>query len=74
MSRIIIDDETAQHPLTPDEAYDPGYWRHRAEQAREASREAYDDDDLAAQLRRIAVDCDRLAERAAAILLADEAA
>jgi hypothetical protein len=73
MSRIIIDDDTAQHPLTPDEAYNPSYWRQRAEQAWEAARAACDGD-IALRLNRIAADYERLAERAAAILLADEAA
>lgn len=73
MSRIMIDDETAQHPLTPDEAYNPGYWRRRAEQAWQSASEACDGD-MALRLKRIAADYDRLAERAAAILLADEAA
>ncbi len=72
-SNHIFDDETAQHPLTPDEVYSPVYWRAMAEQVLlRACEEA--DDVVVAQLMRIAADYHRLAERAAAILIADEAA
>lgn len=73
MSNHIFDDETAQHPLTPDEAYSPVYWRAMAEQVLlRACEEA--DHVVVAQLRRIAADYHRLAERAAAILRDDQAA
>jgi hypothetical protein len=70
---LFDDDETALHPLTPEEAYSPVYWRARADQVQlRACAEA--DDAVVARLQRIAADYRRLAERAAAILIADQAA
>ena len=73
MPSDIFDDDTAQHPLTPEEVYSPVYWRALADQVLlRAGEEA--DETVVAQLQRIAADYRRLAERAAAIMLADEAA
>jgi len=73
MPKDLFDDDTASHPLTPEEAYSPAYWRGLAEQVMLRARTEADDA-IVAQLQRIAADYRRLAERAAAILLADEAA
>jgi len=73
MPTEIFDDDTAQHPLTPEEAYSPSYWRALAEQVLLRACEE-DDDAVVVRLQRIAADYHRLAERAAAIMLADEAA
>ncbi len=61
-----------QNPITPIEAYDPAYWRARAERLRERALDAPARE--AAAFKQEAADYERLAEHAVAVLMASEAA
>jgi len=59
-------------PISWVEAYDPAYWRYRAERARKKARDVHEGE--AAALGREAADYERLAAYAAAVAIAAEAA
>ncbi len=61
-----------QIPITPVEAYDPAYWRERAEQALKRALDARGE--KAAAFYREAADYERLAAYAADIAIASYAA
>lgn len=60
-----LDGDTSQNPITWVQAYDPVYWRLRAERARKKAFDASGYE--AAAFKREAADCERLAAFAAGI-------